>query len=29
MREPAEVDRARRAMERCIVEGHTAEDEGL
>ncbi|MGH3389721.1 MAG: type II toxin-antitoxin system RelE/ParE family toxin [Actinomadura sp.] len=28
MRESAEVDRARRAMERCIAEGHTAEDEG-
>lgn len=29
MREDAEVDRARRAMQRCIAESHTAdEDEG-
>lgn len=27
MREPAEVDRARRAMKRCIAEGHTADEE--
>jgi hypothetical protein len=26
-RERAEVERARRAMQRCIAEGHTAEDE--
>lgn len=24
---PAEVERARQAMERCIAEGHTAEDD--
>jgi len=27
MRERAEVERARRAMERCIAEGHTADEE--
>jgi len=26
-RERAEVERARRAMERCIAEGHTADEE--
>lgn len=26
-REKAEVERARRAMEKCIAEGHTVEDE--
>ena len=26
-REAAEVERAKRAMERCIAEGHTAEDQ--
>src|SRR4051812_10386695 len=26
MRERGEIERARRAMERCIAEGHTAED---
>lgn len=27
-RERAEVDRAKRAMEKCMHEGHTADDEG-
>ena len=27
-REPAELERAMRAMERCVSDGHTAEDEG-
>jgi hypothetical protein len=26
-REPNEIDRAERAMKRCITEGHTAEEE--
>lgn len=28
MQERAEIDRAKRAMKRCIAEAHTAEDEG-
>jgi hypothetical protein len=27
MRERAEVERARRAMERCMAQGHTADEE--